>query len=100
MNQELRDILPAIEKAANVVALKWAGTIEADEAVQEIIMRLIESPGSLTKLSEMTEKARQGSLIGIGHQVASQYRDDYDAFSGNWYYSTEDVRRYAGSQSP
>jgi hypothetical protein len=92
-----------VKRAAKAVAAQWPGVIGPDDAEQEIWMRLVESPGSAKKIiGEMNEKERFSSLMRIGRQVASQYRTDYDTFSGNYRYGVAEVKENleSGALSP
>ena len=88
----LHDLEPEIRRAAKVVAFQWPGVVDADDVAQEIALRLLESPGSLEKVSEMNDKARYRAIIGIGHQIASQERTDYDYFKGSYNYAVGDLK--------
>lgn len=81
-----------VDRAARATARRWPGVIDADDAYQEIWLRLFESD-YLDRLSEMDERARGFVLGRIGGQAASGYRDDYEVFSGNVSYGTDEVRK-------
>ena len=84
---------PDVSAAAKTVAWKWPGTIQEDDLRQEIWLRLLEAGASTTdKLMEMDQPLRLSSLSQIGHQIAAKERDDYDLFSGNFFYSVDHVR--------
>lgn len=89
---QLVDLMPVIKRAAKSVAFQWPGVIEADDVEQGIHLRLMESPGSVSKIYEMEDRAQYRAIVGIGHQLASQERDDLDQFSGNFRYSVNDVK--------
>ena len=84
---------PDVLAAAKTVAWKWPGVIQEDDLRQEIWLRILEAGTSTTdKLLEMDQPLRLSSLSQIGHQIAAKERDDYDLFSGNFFYSTHHVR--------
>jgi hypothetical protein len=81
-----------VQRAATAVAFQWPGVIEAGDAAQSIALRLLESPGSLKKIAEMDDAARYRALVGMGHQLASQEREDYDYYKGSYRYSVAEVK--------
>src|SRR5690554_4468836 len=86
------DFSKEISYASKVVANQWPGVIQADDVEQEIYLRLLETSGSVEKLATMTSEERRNSLVHVGHQIGSRYKNDYELFSGNCYYGTEHVR--------
>ncbi|ASR77156.1 sigma-K factor [Mycobacterium phage MyraDee] len=88
----LNELLPVIKRAAGSVAFQWPGIIEADDVEQSIYLRLLESDGSVEKILAMDTRARYRAIVGIGHQVASQERTDYDHFKGSYNYSVAEVK--------
>lgn len=81
-----------ISKAARSVSFQWPTVVEEDDLVQEIRLHLWERPGSLAKVFGMDELARYRAVIGIGHQLASAERDDYDQYKGSYRYSVGEVK--------
>lgn len=79
-----------ISRAAHIVARKWPGVIDADDVNQEIWVRLLSQKTSA--LDALDPDARLRTLVRIGDQVAADYRNDHEVFSGNVYYGTDDVR--------
>ncbi len=90
---QLVDLMPVIKRAAKSVAFQWPGVIEADDVEQGIHLRLMESPGSVSKIYEMEDRAQYRAIVGIGHQLASQERADYDYYKGSYRYSVVEVRK-------
>lgn len=90
-NSALLDIMRDIERAAKHIELEWPTVINADDAAQEIIVRLLEKKYA-TEVREMDPKPRKQVLHKIGQQIASEHRADFDYFSGNYRYSTGEVR--------
>lgn len=87
----IEKLLPEIQQAAKKTARDWNGIISADDAEQEIVIRLLEDAYA-EKLLSFDQNARTETLEKIGRQIASDYRTDYDHFTGNFFYSTNDVR--------
>ncbi|QFG04631.1 RNA polymerase sigma factor [Mycobacterium phage Keziacharles14] len=96
INDEHHDALmalyPVIRRAAKSVAYQWPGVVDADDAEQMIAMQLWERPNSLLKVHAMESKAQYRAIVGIGHQIASQERTDYDHYKGAFKYSVGDVK--------
>lgn len=90
---QLVNLMPVIKRAAKSVAFQWPGVIEADDVEQGIHLRLLESPGSVSKIYEMEDRAQYRAIVGIGHQLASQERADYDYYKGSYRYSVVEVRK-------
>lgn len=86
------DLLADIDSAARIIAHEWPGIIDADDARQEIWVKLLGSASYIDDLTAMSATQRLRALALIGHQVAARYRSDYDRFSGNFLYSTREVR--------
>ncbi|AER26431.1 sigma-K factor [Mycobacterium phage Saintus] len=86
------ELEPVIRRASKSVAFQWPGVVEEDDIYQSIYLRLAESRGSLKKISEMDSKAQYRAIVGIGHQLASEERTDYDYFRGAYNYSVKEVR--------
>lgn len=96
-SEEYELLLPDVQTAARTTARSWDGVIEFDDAEQEIWERLLGAGRStIDKVLEMDKPLRVSSLTRIGQQVGSQYRDDFEVFSGNWVYSTKKVRDMLG----
>jgi hypothetical protein len=88
----LNELGPAIKRASKSVAYQWPGVVEADDVEQQIYLRLLESPGSVDKILSMDELSRYRSVVGIGHQIASAERTEYDHFKGSYNYSVREVK--------
>lgn len=93
-NQYIVDMLPDIKRAARRVAREWADVIDADDAEQEIALRILDlTEPKVRELYELDRGLRISVLTEIGHQIGMKYRDDYELFSGNHRYGTREVRR-------
>lgn len=80
-----------VSKAAKAVAKKWAGQ-DVEDLEQDIWLLLAESPNVVTDLLEQHDAVQLDWLVRIGHQEASKERSDYEVFSGQFLYSTDEVR--------
>lgn len=82
-----------IKKAAKFVAYQWPGVIDATDAEQALYLRLLESPGSLTKIKQMEDdRAKYRAIVGMANQIASRERSDYAYYKGSYRYSVGEVR--------
>lgn len=81
-----------ITSAARKVARDWPGVVDADDIEQDLWVRLLETESAIAAVLDLEPQARSRFLHRSGHVIAAQYRNEYDIFSGNFYYSTEDVR--------
>lgn len=90
-NEALLAIHDDIKAAARHVALEWADVVEADDMEQEIAVRLL-ADNYATTVYELGKWGRKKTLFKIGQQIASDQRVDYEHFSGQFQYSTEEVR--------
>jgi len=82
----------AIRRASKAVAYQWPGVVERDDVEQMIYERLLDTPGSVQKILAMDNRAQYRAVIGIGHQLASQERADYDIYKGAYRYSVKEVK--------
>lgn len=94
MNEKfVNEIKDDVKRAARTTAREWADIIDADDAEQEIWLRLLDSSKNyLEQVARLERETRQALLAKIGHQVGMKYRDDYELFSGNHRYGTYQVR--------
>ncbi|AFF28431.1 sigma-K factor [Mycobacterium phage Tiger] len=83
---------PVIRRAAKAVAFQWPGIVEQEDVEQEIWAHLLARESTLEKVSEMESRAQYRAIVGIGHQIASQERTDYDHYKGSYTYSVADVK--------
>lgn len=87
------DLVPEVEKAARDGVRSWGAVHDADDLAQGIWSELLGSPASLTKILESEKPDRYRVLRFIAGRVAQKENNAYEQFSGNHYYSTDDVRR-------
>ena len=86
-----------IRRAAKSVAFQWPGIVDQEDVEQSLWLHLLERPGSVEKILGMEDDARYRAIIGIGHQLASKERTDYEHFSGNFRYSVKEVKALLSS---
>lgn len=91
-NDKVLELVPTIKKAAKSIAYNWPGVLDEDDAFQSISLKLLESPGSVTKILGMDRAAQYRAIVGIGHQLASKERANYDIFKGSYRYSVKEVK--------
>lgn len=82
-----------IQFIARAVAFEWPKATTEEDLAQEMYIRLAETPASVDKLKELDRRSRLGWLKRIAEQIASIERTDYDHFSGNYCYSSNEVRK-------
>lgn len=87
------DLRSTVRRAAKSVAYQWPGVIDKEDVEQSIWLKLLESEGSAEKILAMDDKAQYRAVVGIGHQIASRERTDYDHFSGNFRYSVDEAKQ-------
>lgn len=92
LNEKLGNFAPVIARAARSVAHQWPGVVDKDDVEQSIWIRLLESPGSVEEISQMDSRAQYRAIVGMGHQIASRERTDYDFYKGSYRYSVKEVR--------
>lgn len=92
MTSHEEELKPAIRKASRSVAYQWPGIVEKDDVEQSIWAHLLERAGTVAKLMKMDDKARYRAIVGIGHQIASQERTDYDHYKGSYTYAVKEVK--------
>lgn len=91
-NDALVKILPDIKRAAQHIALEWADVVEAEDVAHDITVILLEWPNVLAQVSQLGQRQRRQYLFQVAQQVASKERVDYEHFTGNFRYSTREVR--------
>lgn len=96
-NTNLLKLQPTIKKAAKSVAYIWNNILDAEDAEQLINIRLLESPGTIKKIAAMERDAQYRAIVGMGHQLASIERADYDEFRGAYRYSLQEVKNALNS---
>lgn len=85
---------PDVKTAAKTVGREWVDVIDQDDAEQEIWLLLLDRSDDLPgEIAALEKPARVSYLTEVGHQIAQQYRDDFELFSGNYTYGTRQVRK-------
>ena len=88
----LEPLMRHINKAAKFIGFQWAGVTNEDDSKQSISLHLLERPGSVDKILNMDDKAQYRAIVGIGHQLASAERADYDIYKGSYRYNVAEVK--------
>ncbi|HVV11613.1 hypothetical protein [Amycolatopsis sp.] len=94
-DEALAEILHDIQRAATRVGREWGAVTTVEDIEQEITLHLLDKR-TVKRLAEFDPAARRETLYRIGTQLAVQERVDYDHFTGNFLYSTRDVREILG----
>ncbi|WP_157931035.1 hypothetical protein [Mycobacteroides abscessus] len=93
MTLDIDALTKDIKKVAKNVEFQWPGLITKDDAEQEIWVHIMESPKTSDDLEAMDSDSRYRTIHKIGHRIASDYRADYDHFTGNFRYSVDEVKK-------
>lgn len=89
---KIEPLMRHINKAAKFIGFQWAGVTNEDDSKQSISLHLLERPGSVDKILNMDDKAQYRAIVGIGHQIASAERADYDIYKGSYRYNVAEVK--------
>lgn len=92
MSEDWERLERAAREAGRKVAWKWPEAIEAEDIAQDILVRVLESPGTLERLREVEYGDLLKALTTYGNQIASKELDSYRVFTGQVFYSTGHVR--------
>lgn len=85
------DLYPEVEKAARRAASVWRGSVVFEDLVQDIGVRLLNDKQAI-KIWELTPAGRAKGLGIVARQIASEQRESYSVFSGQFNYTTKEVR--------
>src|SRR5690606_40410368 len=66
--------------------------VTAEEVAQSIWQDLLEKPGDLEEAHEIRGPALREFIEKRGARFVAKEKEDYDYFTGNFFYSTQDVR--------
>lgn len=93
-NEAITHLYPEIQRAAKKIANEWSDVVEADDLTNDIVIRLLEgNKGYAVTLWGMDTPQRIKTINMIASQLASEARDTYEYFHGNFRYSLEEVRQ-------
>lgn len=92
-NALIEEWMKDIRRVARKAAFDWPGVVEAEDMVQDVVMHILERPGTVVDLEEMDSSSRYQTLHKIAQRIASKERVNHEHFSGNFRYSVKDVRR-------
>lgn len=90
-NTALAELLPEIEAVSRAVSAKWSYTVDSEDLTQEAVVILLRDRYAV-RLLEMEYPARKYVLTKIAGRIAAQAATDYEYYSGNFTYSTDEVR--------
>jgi hypothetical protein len=90
--EEWETVQTAVRQVARDVSSNWLNSVMADDIEQDVMVRLLESPGTLHKILNETPKTRRNFLRNIATQIASAQVDEWQHFSGNYMYDVAEVR--------
>ncbi|WP_018687024.1 hypothetical protein [Actinokineospora enzanensis] len=91
----LESILADVHRVAAEVAAGWSDLITADDLAQDMAVVLLERD-YVDRTAGLARGARRRALIRIARQLVSSLRDDYEVFTGNWHYCSQEVRELLG----
>lgn len=83
-----------VRAVAKDVARKWPDVVTADDVEQDVMVLLLESPGTLNTVLNASPKIRKQMYFKLGHQEASKQHVDYEHWSGQFCYHVEDIRKF------
>jgi hypothetical protein len=92
------DLYPEIKMVARRVASTWAGTVDEDDLIGDIVIRLI-GDGQATAVWNLDPPARKKGLNIVARQIASDQREAFDHFHGKFNYTTNEVRLLLGRRA-
>jgi len=86
-----------IERVARHMEMEWPEVVDSwQDMANDIMTRLVKDNQAVT-VANLEYKARKKVLHRIGQQIASAMRDDYEHFTGNFLYSTGEIRSILSS---
>lgn len=91
---QLKWLVRDTREVARRVAYKWPGVATADDIEQLILEFLMESRNSsvLSRVINGSDEVKAITLSKVANQLASKERDNYDHFTGNYFYSVDEVK--------
>lgn len=87
------DLYPEVEKAARSSTRSWTGALDPEDVVQDMWVKIYESPKTLPALLSYESDQRGKVLRAIARQCAGAEMADREVFTANIHYSTGDVKR-------
>lgn len=94
MNNEITKLLkPAVNKAAHQAERRWNSILPADDIEEELWLFILESQSVQDYLTRNTEGSRIAALKMKADSICSKEKTDYEHFTGNYLYTSADVRR-------
>ena len=91
--QELYELInKQVAREARRAQARWNNLLPADDIEQEIWLFLMENPSAQRYLLEGNQAEIAKALMTRADIICSRERLSYDHFTGNFHYSTEEVR--------
>ena len=95
LSKEKQDeILATTKSVCRHTAQRWPKSVTADDIEQMVLEALMgnEYAAAVRAAAEGDKDRRWMVLRKLANQIAAQERRDYEQFSGNFYYSVDEVR--------
>lgn len=89
MAAELSEELHALSKQ---VSRNWPGVLDSEDIEQDVWIWILETWNGPQLLHGADEETRGKLIYWMANKTAKRHRNEHDLFSGNYYYSTDDVR--------
>ena len=92
--EQLKILLSTLKSVSRHTAHRWPKSITFDDIEQLVLEFLMDhSKRNVLKEAVSEDKDRRWMVLRkLANQVASQERRDYEQFSGNFYYSVDEVK--------
>ena len=90
--EQLEDWSNEIAKVSKKAETEWPNVLPAEDIAQEVYLHILESPKTLTDISDMDDVSRYRTLHKIAQRIVSKERNDYERFSGNFRFSVDEVK--------
>lgn len=92
------DLYPQIKKVAHSTARVWQGSVDVEDLIQDIGIRLLNDKQAI-KIWSLTPAGRAKGLGIIARQIASEQRETLNIFTGQFNYTTKEVRSQLGQRA-
>mgnify|MGYP001269699360 CR=1 FL=1 len=92
MMEDVLQYEDCVKEAAKSVANQWTH-VEAEDLVQNIWVRLLESPGTVDLLRDVDSGAVRPLLIRVARQIAAEDHHKQQVARGDFRYGVNEVRR-------
>lgn len=92
LDKLVRDVRQTLSYCAKVTSRKWVGLLSQEEIESVVLEWLISNPSAQRALLERSPAEVKKLLFFRCRLACSQERIDFDQFSGNWWYSVDEVK--------